>query len=247
MFLPDYIKRGLAVSTEGGEQLIEHFYKNYNFSDKYFPTDLAIRGVDDRSILPYYPYRDLSGLMFDEIRNMVALFVRHYYKPPDSIRRDRELLSFVEALSKDGKLDGVPKCNKPSQLVMIITHIIFTSTVQYSVLTGSQYYYNGFIPNSPSILSIHPPIPTHKVSLEAIVKGVPDFNSTFYILCQINLLSPNSTSKLLSHYQHINFKETEVLEILNTFRAQLKMMGGQMEQHSFSVVSPTRLRSGWDI
>jgi len=245
--LPDYIKRGLSISTEGGEQIITNIYRSYNFTDKYFPTDLENRGVNDRSKLPSYPYRDLGGLMFDEIHGMAAAFVRHYYKTPDDIRKDRELFSFIQSLSEDGLIVGIPKCNKPSQLVSIVTHIIFTSCVQYSILSGSQYYYNGFIPNSPSILTLHPPRTTDNTTLDTIVKGLPDFNMTFNILCQTNLLSPNSTSTLLSHYQHINFKETEVLEILNNFRAQLKMMGSQMEEHNFSVASPTRLRGTWDI
>jgi len=245
--LPDLIKRGLAVSIEGAEQLISYFYKSYNFSEKYFPTDMARRGVNDSSKLPYYPYRDLGGLMFDEILKMVSAFVRHYYKSSDLVKRDRELNNFITSLTTEAKIGGVPKCTKIPHLISIITHIIFTSTVQFSVSTGSQYYYNGFIPNSPSILSLHPPRVTDKVTLETIINGLPDFDLTFFILCQTNLFSPNSTLKLLSHYQNNNFKDNEVQEILNQFRAQLKMMGNQMEQHSFSVVSPSKLRIGWDI
>jgi len=248
--IPKYVNSGFSVSIEGSAKLIEQGYRSYNFFNRYFPVDMSERGVDDTSKLPYYPYRDLGGVIFDPIVKMVSGFIKYYYRNSiDLIKKDSELMAFINSLTTEAKIDGVPKCNKVSHLVSIITHIIWISTVQYSILNGSQYFYNGFIPNMSPILNVHPPRPSDKVSMETILKALPDYFTSFKILCHVNLFSPNTlkTSKLLANFPDGYFKEAEILELFNTFRAELKFFATELDQHSFCVVSPSRLRIGWDI
>ncbi|KXJ12154.1 Arachidonate 5-lipoxygenase [Exaiptasia diaphana] len=61
------------------------------------------RGLDDKSKVPYFPYRDDGELIHTSIKNMLNEYVKLYYKHTCHVRFDPELQNFANEVSFEGK------------------------------------------------------------------------------------------------------------------------------------------------
>ena len=140
---------------------------NYSFNESMLPFDLASRGVDDLTLLPNYPYRDDSLLYWTAIRKWVSDYLALYYQSDADLHADQELAAWFRELSSAsggrvkglGRPDGVTR----SYLVDVISHIIFTSSVQHAAVNFPQYDVMSYVPYMP--LAGYQPAPTRKEGL----------------------------------------------------------------------------------
>ncbi|MBW8845285.1 MAG: lipoxygenase [Burkholderiales bacterium] len=110
----------------------------YDFYDNMLPNDLRARGVDDVSQLPDYPYRDDALLVWNAIQQWVGEYVAVYYANDGDVTGDYELKAWASELAVSGKIKGFRAITTRSQLVMVVTAIIFNASAQHAAVNFPQ-------------------------------------------------------------------------------------------------------------
>merc|ERR1739842_174836 len=119
------------------------------------------RGVLDKDVLPYYPYRDDALLLFDVIRQYVKTVVEHHYDNEEKLREDWELRSWREELAKQRNDNGVGLQDIPGseegfssveEVVDVVSMIISTCSLGHAASNFQQYEQYGYVPNYPGII-----------------------------------------------------------------------------------------------
>ena len=134
----------------------EAYFKNaqecWSLDQFSLPTEIKNRGMDDKEILRHYPYRDDGMLLWEAIEEYVGNYLGLYYKNSSDLQADTELQGWIaELVAQDGgRVKGVPqRIDTLSQLVDIVTAIIFICGPQHSAVNYTQYDYISFVPNMP--------------------------------------------------------------------------------------------------
>jgi arachidonate 15-lipoxygenase len=140
--------------VDGSLELIANAYQNWTFDDMDFPNDLARRGVDNPTSLPYFPFRDDGMLIWNLLGQYVREYINHYYTDDNAVVLDYELQAWAQQLggALDAGAGGVPGFPKQigtcKQLADIVQRIIWTAGPQHAAVNFPQIDYTTFIPNS---------------------------------------------------------------------------------------------------
>ena len=119
-------------SACGRDRLAYDFYANM------LPNDLKARGVDNTDQLPDYPYRDDALLIWNAIDQWVGEYVAVYYATDSDVTGDYELQAWATELRVSGKIKGFTAIATRSQLVSVITAIIFNASAQHAAVNFPQ-------------------------------------------------------------------------------------------------------------
>jgi len=120
----------------------------YDFYDNMLPNDLRARGVDNPADLPDYPYRDDALLVWNAINQWVAEYVAVYYANDADVTGDYELKAWASELAISGKIKGFRAITTRSQLVTVVTAIIFNASAQHAAVNFPQYSIMSYAPFS---------------------------------------------------------------------------------------------------
>ena len=120
----------------------------YDFYDNMLPNDLRARGVDNTDDLPDYPYRDDALLVWNAINHWVAEYVAVYYTNDADVTGDYELKAWASELATSGKIKGFRAITTRSQLVTVVTAIIFNASAQHAAVNFPQYSIMSYAPFS---------------------------------------------------------------------------------------------------
>jgi arachidonate 15-lipoxygenase len=110
----------------------------YDFYDNMLPNDLSARGVDNTEQLPDYPYRDDALLIWNALKQWVGEYVAVYYASDSDVTGDYELKAWATELSLSGKIKGFTVITSRSQLVSVVTAIIFNASAQHAAVNFPQ-------------------------------------------------------------------------------------------------------------
>lgn len=110
----------------------------YNFYDHFLPTELKVRGVDNTEALPEYPYRDDALLIWNSILDFVTKYLKIFYLTSAQITSDNTLNDWMDDLINNGKINGFKKITTRDDLALVLTMIIFTSSVQHAAVNFTQ-------------------------------------------------------------------------------------------------------------
>jgi len=116
----------------GRDRLACDFYANM------LPNDLRARGVDNSDQLPDYPYRDDALLVWNAISRWVGEYVAAYYANDADVTGDYELKAWATELAQSGKIKGFRPITSRSQLVTVVTAIIFNVSAQHAAVNFPQ-------------------------------------------------------------------------------------------------------------
>ena len=119
-------------------QLIINTRLSYDFKLNYFPEQLKQRNVDNKVGLPSYPYRDDGLLLWEAIRTWVSEYIDIHYQTSASIEYDEHLQSWMNDILENGKIKGFTKINSKTELVDVLTMIIFTASAQHAAVNFTQ-------------------------------------------------------------------------------------------------------------
>jgi arachidonate 15-lipoxygenase len=166
-----YVDRLLAGNLAESMELVKDAYEGWNINDFALPKELEKRGMKDSENskdskdnkdskdskamkqIPHYPYRDDGMLVWDAIHTFVTDYLNHFYKPPQELANDTELQAWAAELSNEttgGKVKGMPsKIDTVTDLIEIITTVIFTCGPQHSAVNFPQYEYMALGSNMP--------------------------------------------------------------------------------------------------
>ena len=159
-------KEGIVDATLGGtlEESLRITLEGvrgypFSFNNSMLPKFFELRGVDDVTKLPDYPYRDDAMLIWDAIHQWVENYLSVYYQSDRDVVEDSELQRWFESLIADdgGRMTGFGESNSSggfdlhsrAYLVDAVTLIIFTSSVQHAAVNFSQATYMSYSPNMP--------------------------------------------------------------------------------------------------
>jgi arachidonate 15-lipoxygenase len=121
----------------------------YDFYDRMMlPNDLRTRGVDDTTALPDYPYRDDALLVWNAIAQWVGDYVAVYYPSDSDVTGDYELKAWATELATTGKVKGFRAITTRTQLVDVLTAVIFNTSAQHAAVNFPQYSVMTYAPFS---------------------------------------------------------------------------------------------------
>jgi hypothetical protein len=153
-------------------------FSNYNFKDRYVPTDLKKRGFpategDLETKFSNYGYARNALPMWGILQRFVSPVLESYYNANPSsssldkkVADDKDLQRFCLEIANNIKLGGFPsKIETFEDLVNMITMCVFIPTVGHSAINYLQEYYLVFVPNRPAAL--YTPLPKTLEALEA--------------------------------------------------------------------------------
>ena len=197
------------------------------------PADLKSRGVDDESVLPYYPYRDDGLLLYNTINNYVRRYVDLYYKHECEICSDYELQTwakYIVAPKPDAEhaegglgIKGVPgngEFSTRAEVVQVLTSIIYCCSVTHAAVNFMQYQQYGFPPNYPAMLHGKPPKKGEVVTEEDILEALPNPETTLNMMIVTDLLSTRGTDSL-GTFEVQYICDPQALPVLEEFREEL--------------------------
>jgi len=186
-----YMHRLFGMGHIGTLQILNNGYLNMKWKDNDLLVNIKARGVDDREILPYYPYRDDGKVIYDIIDSFSKDLVDLYYKSDDDVVNDDEIQSLVNELSADGtgtvdsgkgKIVGFPaKLTSKEELSDIIKQVIWL-VVQHAAVNYPIMGYGSFTPNMPTKLYEDPDHKDYGKYLSMLPRGHISVLQTFVTL-----------------------------------------------------------------
>ena len=219
------LESSLKLTDQGVSDLFS------NFSDFALPRNLRLRGVDDRSMLRDFPYRDDGLLFWNTLEDYVSQYIGIYYRSNRDVRQDFELQNWLQELRTPVSNGGLGVVSLPErltnrdQLIDLLTQIIFTASAQHSAIAWTQYQYMAFIPNVPG--SIYQPIPTEKgmfTDENSLTNFLPDVTPTF---SQVNLIASIGTKrdpKAFTDFGANSFQDPRAIKVLTNFQRRLELV-----------------------
>jgi len=158
----EFMDQLFAFGNEGTERLLKdaHPLSTWNVTD--FRGELKKRGVDDKELLPYFPYRDDGEEILEVIENMVKEYVDLYYYDNEDVKNDKEFKNYLNQLSIDGsrlfsgrigRIQGLPpRIDTKEELCDIVTRIISQLSLQHATVNYPLSDYAEYVPNLPTKL-----------------------------------------------------------------------------------------------
>jgi arachidonate 15-lipoxygenase len=231
----------LGGTLESSLNLTEHGVSEWfnNFNNFALPNNLRHRGVDERSVLRDFPYRDDGLLVWDALEDYVSRYIEIYYRSNRDVVEDFELQNWLQTLRKpvsDGGFGIVslpPRLTNRDQLIDLLTQIIFTSGPQHSAIAWIQYQYMSFIPNMPG--AIYQPIPTVKGTAKdpnSLTRFLPGIEQTF---AQVNLMVGIGTKrdpKAFTDFGVNSFQDPRAIRVLQSWQNRLEVVEKRIEQRN---------------
>jgi arachidonate 15-lipoxygenase len=111
---------------------------NFDFYANMLPADLVQRGIADPQHLPGFPWRDDALLLWQAIHTWVGNYVSVYYVDDEAVIADTELAAWTEDLILNGKVKGFKPIVLRTQLVDVLTMVIYTATAQHAAVNFPQ-------------------------------------------------------------------------------------------------------------
>ncbi|XP_078365273.1 allene oxide synthase-lipoxygenase protein-like [Oculina patagonica] len=148
-----------AFGYKGTIMLVGRGYEEMSWKDADFRLDMKKRGVDDKKLLPYFPFRDDSELLFRAIKKMAKEYVGIYYRRNRDVKKDKELQAFVNELSAkgtgpdggNGQVKDFPAVMKTKkEVVDMVTHLLWLMSVKHAAVDYPMGEYGAFTPLSPT-------------------------------------------------------------------------------------------------
>ncbi|HEY7308990.1 MAG TPA: lipoxygenase family protein [Gemmataceae bacterium] len=226
----------LAGTIDSSRGLTVKGLQNYAFNDGMLLQTLRDRGVEDANALPNYPYRDDSLLYREAIRRWVTAYLELYYQSDADVQQDAELTAWCkELLAQDGgRVSGLGQngaIGTRDYLADVVTHILFTSSVQHAAVNFPQYDLMSYVPNMP--LACFAPAPQAKagVTLQDYLNVLPPMDHAGLQL-SVGYLLGSVHYTVLGHYAFGHFDDPRVAAPLSAFQNDLAAIDNTIRQRN---------------
>lgn len=211
----DHLMAGnLAESME----IVKASMRTWRLDEAALPIELAGRGMDDRTRLPHYPYRDDGLLLWQAINEYVAQYLRYFYPTVADIQDDDELQNWAAELvaADGGRVQGMPdQITSVDQLINIVTNVLFICGPQHSAINSPQYDYMSFAANMP-LAAYRPAIAQAVTVTEAeLLQFLPPYKQAADQLHVLFILAAYRYDRL--GYYEKSFRDLYQMELADLF------------------------------
>jgi arachidonate 15-lipoxygenase len=224
------VERMMAGTLEESIGIAKAFYSEWRFDESAFPLEIAQRDMDDRELLPHYPFRDDGMMLWECINRFVADYLALYYQSPQDLQNDQELQNWARELaSKDGgRTAGMPeRIETFDQLVRTVAIVIFTCAPLHSALNFAQYEYIGYVPNMP--YAAYGEFPENGgLDMPSLMKILPPYDLAAYQLKWTEMLTSYHYDRL-GHYDE-KFQDPPAQALVERFQRELADIEAQIDR-----------------
>lgn len=226
------VEHMMAGTVEESIGISAAFYKEWRLDEAAFPVEIASRRMDDRDILPHYPFRDDGMLVWKSIHKFVEEYLALYYQNPEDLAKDQELQNWTRELVAidGGRVAGMPeRIETIEQLAIILSTIIYTCAPLHSALNFAQYEYIGYVPNMP--YAAYHPIPENGgVDMETLMKILPPYEQAALQLKWTEILTSYHYDRL-GHYDE-KFADPQAQAVVERFQQDLGTVEEEIDQRN---------------
>lgn len=211
----------LAVCRKGLSQ--------FKLTESAPPKDFASRGVDSVDMLPEYPFRDDSLLVWEAMHAWVDGYVRLYYRSNEDIALDTELAAFVRELGSPdgGRLSEISAVETVDEVVDLIAQIIFRASAYHASINYPLYDFC-FAPSGPTAGYGPGPTGTEADTEEALRHMLPPEDIAYE---SVAIYYPLQL-KLNELGQYDKFADERVAPLLKTLQAQLHLADNEIRRRN---------------
>jgi arachidonate 15-lipoxygenase len=170
------IDTAMAAGVAGVLDLARLEYAKWSFKDNVPARDLARRGVDDASVLSFYPYRDDVMELWRAIHALVRDMLAVWYRNDADVAGDYELQAWAAELADPhgGAIPGFPATIPTvDELIETVTAVIHRMSAAHAAVNNGQFDNYGFVPNSPG--QVKGPLPEVLAPKNEGKKGMKTF------------------------------------------------------------------------
>lgn len=196
------------------------------FDGTMLPETFRARGVDDRELLPDYPFRDDSLAYWDAIRAWVASYLGLYYTSDAEVVADAELAAWFRELGAHdgGRVPGMSgDIGTLGYLIDAATLIIYTASVQHAAVNFPQYDLMSYCPNMP--LAAYAPAPTTKnATRQDYLDMLPTKSGAIFQQAILTFLG-SVRYTTFGQYPRRHFRDRRVEAPLLAFHRRLETLG----------------------
>uniref|UniRef100_A0A667Y9G8 Arachidonate 12-lipoxygenase n=1 Tax=Myripristis murdjan TaxID=586833 RepID=A0A667Y9G8_9TELE len=224
-----------VVSTGGDGLLIlaQREYKVLTYRSLQPCLDFHDRGV---SQLRDYFYREHSLMLWEAIHGFVSGMIRLFYQSDSEVLQDPELQAWIKDIAEEGFTE-LPSFGLSSELrtrdelSTLLAVAIFISTAQHAATNNGQFDWCAWVPNTPCTMRHPPPTDKDAITMGMIMDTLPDVSqSCVEMAITWHLGRPQPDAVPLGQYTEQYFTEDQALELIDTFRKELK----KIEEHILS-------------
>lgn len=232
----------------------------WKLSDNKPRPDFERRGVLDREVLPYYPYRDDALGLWDALEEYVGGVLGHFYTSDEDLVSDPEMQAFWADLTTRGlPADKLPcaELSRVADLADILTTVLFTVSVQHCAVNYLQYDHYAFVPNAPLCMRAAPPRKKGALREEDLIAMLPSKSQTLWQVAIGRALASfgDDEEYLLNEGGWVEeyFTEPAMIAVRDRFhdrlRAQLAATRARNEASEvpYTVLAPDRIPCGITI
>ncbi|XP_078349168.1 polyunsaturated fatty acid 5-lipoxygenase-like [Oculina patagonica] len=150
-----------AYGSQGSQRLLQDIHPLTTWEVTDYRKNIKDRGLDDRKLLPYFPFRDDGLKILEVIEHMVKDYVNLYYKEDQDVKEDVELQAYLNEVSLDGTgpnggigmIQGLPAAiDSKEELCEILCRIISHVTIYHASVNYLVTDYPEYISNQPTKL-----------------------------------------------------------------------------------------------
>ncbi|ESO93682.1 hypothetical protein LOTGIDRAFT_209217 [Lottia gigantea] len=231
-----WVDKSMNSGIKGMFQLIAKGIDRWRLDiDGTLPADLKRRGLDDKTVLPGYHFRDDALLLYNAIQQYTSKYVDLYYDTEDKITGDWELQSWVKELALDReKGGGIPNdgsCKTKEEIVQVLQCIVYTCSVSHASTNFPQYEEYAFPPNYPGLMRGAPPKSKDAVEERLILESLPDKPTTLDIMVVTKILSGKGT-KSLGDFEVQYVFDPRARDLVDEFRLDLRQISKTIKERN---------------
>jgi arachidonate 15-lipoxygenase len=220
------VDRLLGATLDSSRAFAVEGVRSYPFNDSMLPDTLKRRGVDDRNLLPDYPYRDDGLLIWYAIRHWVKDYLNIYYRSDADVECDSELQNWLsELLSVDGgRMVGIGQDGRiqtRDYLIEATTLILFTASAQHAAIGTPQRPLMTYAPAFPLAGYSPAPVSNQDATESDYLRLLPPWLQAQGQLNTLYLLGTVDYTRL-GRYQNGYFSDERVQPKLERFQARLE-------------------------
>uniref|UniRef100_A0A667XUD8 Arachidonate 12-lipoxygenase n=1 Tax=Myripristis murdjan TaxID=586833 RepID=A0A667XUD8_9TELE len=226
-------KRVVSTGGDGLLILAQREYKVLTYRSLQPCLDFHDRGV---SQLRDYFYREHSLMLWEAIHGFVSGMIRLFYQSDSEVLQDPELQAWIKDIAEEGFTE-LPSFGLSSELrtrdelSTLLAVAIFISTAQHAATNNGQFDWCAWVPNTPCTMRHPPPTDKDAITMGMIMDTLPDVSqSCVEMAITWHLGRPQPDAVPLGQYTEQYFTEDQALELIDTFRKELK----KIEEHILS-------------